>query len=231
MVDAEEKNIENNNNEENNSDNNSLENSELKKTSKDSDIENEYQNDESQQEASREEQLSEEIIEIKEEKIRLLAEMENLRKRFEKEKTDSIKFGSTNIIREMLSPGDNLERALAAIPEKETLPDSIKNLIQGLKMVQREFNSILEKNGVKKIAALNEKFDHNYHQAMMEIEKDDVDEGVVVQEIQPGYTMHDRLLRPAMVGVSKKVKKENTGKNTENSNKNNNINKKNKENK
>ena len=145
-----------------------------------------------------------EIIFLKEEKLRILAEMENLRKRFEKEKIDSIKFSSINFIREILSPGDNLERALAAIPKGEKLSQSINNLVEGLKMVQKEFSTILEKNGVKKIESLNKKFDHNYHQAMMEIEKEDVGEGTVVQEIQPGYIMHDRLLRPAMVGVSKK---------------------------
>ena len=128
-----------------------------------------------------EEELLDEISILKEEKIRVLAEMENLRKRFEKEKTESIKYGSTNIIREILSPGDNLERALAAIPSDEKLTDSLKNLVEGLKMVQREFTSILEKNGVKKIDSLNKKFDHNYHQAIMEIEKENVEEGLVIQ--------------------------------------------------
>ena len=151
-----------------------------------------------------EEKLLNEVTILKEEKLRLLAEMENLRKRFEKEKIELIKFSNTNLVREILSPGDNLERALAAIPKDEKLPQSIKNLVEGLKMVQKEFNTILERNGVKKIDSINKKFDHNYHQAMMEIEKEDVAEGIVVQEIQPGYTMHDRLLRPAMVGVSKK---------------------------
>ena len=149
-----------------------------------------------------------EITVLKEEKLRVLAEMENLRKRFEREKNELIKFSSINLVREILSPGDNLERALAAIPQDEILPQSIKNLVDGLKMVQKEFNTILEKNGVKKINSLNKKFDHNYHQAIMEIEKEDVAEGVVVQEIQTGYTMHDRLLRPAMVAVSKKLSAE-----------------------
>ena len=151
-----------------------------------------------------EEKLLNEITILKEEKLRLLAEMENLRKRFEREKIELIKFSNTNLVREILSPGDNLERALAAIPKDEKLPQSVKNLVEGLKMVQKEFSTILEKNGVRKIDSLNKKFDHNYHQAMMEIEKEDVAEGTVVQEIQPGYIMHDRLLRPAMVGVSKK---------------------------
>ena len=173
----------------------------LKIFPKKSDVDNKK---ESEKETNKEEQLLNEVIILKEEKLRLLAEMENLRKRFERDKIDLIKFSSINLIREILSPGDNLERALAAIPKDEKLPQPIKNLVEGLKMVQKEFSTILEKNGVKKIDSINKKFDHNFHQAMMEIEKEDVDEGTVVQEIQPGYIMHDRLLRPAMVGVSKK---------------------------
>ena len=151
--------------------------------------------------------LKEEIKTLKEEKIRVLAEMENLRKRFEREKIDSIKYGSVNFARDILSPGDNLERALSAINEEEGHPQSIKNLIEGLLMVKKELSTALEKNGVEKIDTLNKKFDPNLHQAMMEIENNDLDEGVVVQEIQTGYMMHDRLLRPAMVGVSKKPQK------------------------
>ena len=151
--------------------------------------------------------LKEEIKTLKEEKIRVLAEMENLRKRFEREKIDSIKYGSVNFARDILSPGDNLERALSAINEEEEHPQSIKNLIEGLLMVKKELSTALEKNGIEKIDTLNKKFDPNLHQAMMEIENNDLDEGVVVQEIQTGYMMHDRLLRPAMVGVSKKPQK------------------------
>ena len=152
--------------------------------------------------------LKEEIKTLKEEKIRVLAEMENLRKRFEREKIDSIKYGSVNFARDILSPGDNLERALSAINEEEEHPQSIKNLIEGLLMVKKELSTALEKNGITKIDSLDKKFDPNLHQAMMEIENNDLDEGVVVQEIQTGYMMHDRLLRPAMVGVSKKSQKE-----------------------
>ena len=151
--------------------------------------------------------LREEIKTLKEEKIRVLAEMENLRKRFEREKIDSIKYGSVNFARDILSPGDNLERALSAINEEEEHPQSIKNLIEGLLMVKKELSTALEKNGITKIDSLDKKFDPNLHQAMMEIENNDLDEGIVVQEIQTGYMMHDRLLRPAMVGVSKKPQK------------------------
>mgnify|MGYP001403899994 FL=1 len=156
-------------------------------------------------ENTQEDNLEKEIETLKEEKIRLLAEMENLRKRFEREKVETIKFGSINLARDILSPGDNLERALDALPEDENHSESIKNLIDGLKMVLKEYKSALEKHGVKKIETLNQKFDHNFHQAMMEVENNDVEEGTVVQEVQSGYTMHDRLLRAAMVGVSKKT--------------------------
>ena len=166
--------------------------------------------EDSTEEENEEERLQEEVRTLKEDKIRVLAEMENLRKRFDREKIDSIKYGSVNFARDILSPGDNLERALSAINQEEDHPQSIKNLIEGLKMVQKEFSSALEKNGISKINSMNEKFDPNLHQAMMEVERDDLDEGIVVQEIQTGYMMHDRLLRPAMVGVSKKPKQNNT---------------------
>ena len=172
--------------------------------------ENNNEDVESEEEGTKETEvdiLKEEIKTLKEEKIRVLAEMENLRKRFEREKIDSIKYGSVNFARDVLSPGDNLERALSVINEEEEQSQSIKNLIKGLLMVKKELSTALEKNGITKIDSLDKKFDPNLHQAMMEIENDDLDEGVVVQEIQTGYVMHDRLLRPAMVGVSKKPQK------------------------
>jgi len=148
--------------------------------------------------------LNEEIENLKEEKLRILAEMENLRKRFEKDKIDSIKYGNHNLAKDMLTLGDNLSRALDAISSDEKRSESFNNLIDGLKIVQKEFVMILEKHGVKKIESINKKFDHNYHQAMLEVETDEFNEGYVVQEIQSGFTLHDRLLRPSMVGVSKK---------------------------
>ena len=149
--------------------------------------------------------LKEEIESLRDEKLRILAEMENLRKRSEKDKIDSIKYGSANLARDILSPSDNLSRALESVLTDDKAPTSIKNLIDGLKMVQKEFMTILEKHGVEKIEAMNKKFDHNYHQAMLEIETDNCEQGIVVQEIQSGFMMHDRLLRPSMVGVSKKT--------------------------
>ena len=151
------------------------------------------------------EKAQEEIEQLRDEKLRLLAEMENLRKRSERERGDSVRYGCINLARDILSPDDNLTRALDAIPQEETNSDTINNLVDGLKMVQKEFSTVLEKYGVKKIDALNKKFDHNFHQAMVEIENNEVEHGTVVQEMQSGYTMHNRLLRPSMVGVSKKT--------------------------
>ena len=175
------------------------------------DASNNSENDESyeedninESEKSPEELLKEEADKLRDEKLRLLAEMENLRKRSDKERIDSIRYGSVNLARDILSSDDNLTRALEAIPKEEEKSETVINLIDGLKMVQKEFSNILEKYGVKKIEALNTKFDHNFHQAMVELENDDVEEGTVIQEMQKGYMMHERLLRPSMVGVSKK---------------------------
>jgi len=177
---------------------------------------NETENDENFQNSDDNKDYQEKIIKLQEDlsiakegKLRLLAEMENLRKRVEKEKIESIKFGSINLSRDILSPCDNLVRALDSLSNGEKNDKDNKSLLNGLRMVHQELIAILEKHGVKKINALNEKFDHNFHQAMMEIESDDAESGTVVQELQAGYTMHDRLLRPSMVGVSKKKEEEN----------------------
>ena len=187
---------------------------ELDMNSQNENIENEREgdleksiSDNSKEDEIIEENLQEQIEQLRDEKLRLLAEMDNLRKRTDRERSDSVRYGSINLARDMLSPEDNLTRALEAIPEEEKSSDTINNLIDGLKMVQKEFATILKRHGVRKIEALNNKFDHNLHQAMVEVENDEVEPGIVVQEMQSGYIMHDRLLRPSMVGVSKKVKK------------------------
>ena len=148
------------------------------------------------------EELEKEVLIAKDEKLRLLADMENLRKRFDKEKTESIKYGSSNLARDILAPFDNLDRALNALNIEKNKNN--EGLIDGLKMIYQEMTTILKKHGIEKINALNEKFDHNYHQAMMEIDSDEHEPGTVIKELQAGYTMHERLLRPSMVGVSKK---------------------------
>jgi molecular chaperone GrpE len=190
--------------EKNNSDIINSENENLEQNStvaNDTDADNEKQNE-------LEENLRDEIEQLRDEKLRLLADMENLRKRSDRDRMDSIRYGNTNFARDILSLGDNLSRALDAIPKDAEKTETITNLINGLRMVQREFTSILEKHGIKKIEALNKRFDHNFHQAMMEIESEEVEEGIVIQEIQSGYNMHDRLLRPSMVGVAKKPNKD-----------------------
>ena len=170
--------------------------------SSDTSVDDDDQND------SQEENMRDEIEKLRDEKLRLLADMENLRKRSDKERADSIRYGSIKFARDILSPSDNLSRALESIPKNTQKTETITNLISGLQMVQKEFTSILERHGIKKIEALNQRFDHNFHQAMMEIESEEAEEGFVIQEIQSGYTMHDRLLRPSMVGVAKKPMKE-----------------------
>ena len=157
---------------------------------------------------SQDDLLREEIEQLRDERLRLLAEMENLRKRTDKEKIDSLKYGSFNFAKDIIRIDDNLSRALEAFPTEDKISDTVKNLIDGLKMVQKDFATIVEKHGIKKVEALHKKFDHNLHQAMVEIESQDAEEGIVIQEMQSGYTMHDRLLRPSMVGVSKKPNKE-----------------------
>ena len=190
--------------EKNNSDIINGENENLEQNStvaNDTDADNEKQNE-------LEENLRDEIEQLRDEKLRLLADMENLRKRSDRDRMNSIRYGNINFARDILSLGDNLSRALDAIPKDAEKTETITNLINGLRMVQREFTSILEKHGIKKIEALNQRFDHNFHQAMMEIESEEVEEGIVIQEIQSGYNMHDRLLRPSMVGVAKKPNKD-----------------------
>jgi len=190
--------------EKNNSDTINSENENLEQNStvaNDTDADNEKKNE-------LEENLRDEIEQLRDEKLRLLADMENLRKRSDRDRMDSIRYGNINFARDILSLGDNLSRALDAIPKDAEKTETITNLINGLRMVQREFTSILEKHGIKKIEALNKRFDHNFHQAMMEIESEEVEEGIVIQEIQSGYNMHDRLLRPSMVGVAKKPNKD-----------------------
>ena len=190
--------------EKNNSDIINSENENLEQNStaaNDTDADNEKQNE-------LEENLRDEIEQLRDEKLRLLADMENLRKRSDRDRMDSIRYGNINFARDILSLGDNLSRALDAIPKDAEKTETITNLINGLRMVQREFTLILEKHGIKKIEALNQRFDHNFHQAMMEIESEEVEEGIVIQEIQSGYNMHDRLLRPSMVGVAKKPNKD-----------------------
>ena len=151
--------------------------------------------------------LNEEITDLKDQRLRAIAELENFRKRAEKDQSDALKYGFSNFAKEIINIRDNIERAQSSISEEAKNNEAIKSVIEGIDLIAQSVVSTFEKIGIKKIESLNEKFDHNLHQAMMEIENDDLEPGTIVQELIPGYTLHDRLLRPAMVGVSKKTKK------------------------
>jgi molecular chaperone GrpE len=153
------------------------------------------------------EKLNEEITSLKDQRLRAIAELENFRKRAEKDQSDALKYGISNFAKEIINIRDNIERAQSSISDEAKNNEAIKSVIEGIDLIAQSVVSTFEKIGIKKIDSLNEKFDHNLHQAMMEIENDELDPGTIVQELIPGYTLHDRLLRPAMVGVSKKTKK------------------------
>ena len=153
------------------------------------------------------EKLNEEITGLKDQRLRAIAELENFRKRAEKDQSDALKYGISNFAKEIINIRDNIERAQISISDEAKNNEAIKSVIEGIDLIAQSVVSTFEKIGIKKIESLNEKFDHNLHQAMMEIENEELEPGTIVQELIPGYTLHDRLLRPAMVGVSKKSKK------------------------
>ena len=160
--------------------------------------------------------LNEEISDLKDQRLRAIAELENFRKRAEKDQSDALKYGVTNFAKEIINIKDNIERAQSSISDEVKTNEAVKSVVEGLDLIAQATVSTFEKIGIKKVESINQKFDHNLHQAMMEIEKDEMEPGTIVQEILPGYTLHDRLLRPAMVGVSK-----NTQENQDNKDKKN----------
>ncbi len=150
------------------------------------------------------EELQSEVAALKDQLLRALAEAENIRRRTEREKADMSKYAITNFARQIVSVADNLVRALDSVTEESrNANDELNNLYVGIEMTGRELINGFEQFGIKEIDATGNKFDHNQHQAMFEIDDPSQPAGVVVQEVQKGYTIHDRLLRPAMVGVSK----------------------------
>ena len=150
------------------------------------------------------EALEEQVSELKDQLLRSVAELDNYRKRAEREKEQLRKFGIANFAKDLLSAVDNLRRAVESGPsDLEGADESVKNLIVGVEMTERELLNALEKNGVRKIDPTGEKFDYNFHQAMFEVETDKEEPGIVMQVLQPGYAIEDRVLRAAMVGVSK----------------------------
>ena len=154
---------------------------------------------------------AEEINDLKNQLLRTLADNENNRRRYEKEKEDLSTYIISNFAKEMLSVLDNLQRAVEVSSKIDIEDDKVdKNtldFIEGVKLTEKQLNSINEKFKVTKVDSLNNKFDPNMHQAMFEIENDDEEEGTVLQVIQDGFKIEDRLLRPALVGVSKKISK------------------------
>ncbi len=159
------------------------------------------------------------IKELEDKLTRSFAEMENQRRRFEKEKEDAFEYGGYSFAKEALSLIDNLERSKQVLENDESLKnsDALKKIIEHLEIINKDLISIFTKNNIKPIDCLNKKLDPNYHQAMMEIENDQKEPGTIIQEIQKGFTIKDRLLRPSLVGVSKKtVKNEENKENKEN---------------
>ena len=162
--------------------------------------------EEEEEEEEEDNDLEVKIKELKDQLMRTLADGENLRKRTLKEVEQAKKYSHISFVRDLVSSVDNLKRALDSIPEdKSNLSEPIKNLILGLEIVEKEIVTTLEKNNIKQISPLGEKFDYNFHQAMFEVPTNDCDPGLIVEVSQNGYLLYDRLVRPAMVGISKKI--------------------------
>ena len=148
----------------------------------------------------------EKILELEDKLARTFAEMENQRRRFEKEKDEAFEYGGFSFAKEALSLLDNLERSKQILENDETLKnsDALKKTLEHFNIINKDMISIFSKNNIKPIDSLNKKLDPNLHQAMMEIEDNNKEPGTIIQEIQKGFTIKDRLLRPSLVGVSKK---------------------------
>ena len=154
-----------------------------------------------------ENKIKNQIAELNDKILRLLAENQNLRKNHEKEKEDIIKYGSFNFASQILSLTDNLDRAFSIFKNNEKFKDKeFLEITSGIELIEKELQNTLEKNFITYIDCLNKKFDPNFHQALSEIESDK-EPGTIVDEIQKGYMLHDRLLRPSLVNVAKSTKK------------------------
>ena len=155
---------------------------------------------------SKEKPLDEIILELEDKLARSFAEMENQRRRFEKEKEEAFEYGGFAFAKEALNLIDNLERSKQTLLNDEELKNSVtlKKTLEHFDIINKDLITIFEKNNIKPIESLNKKLDPNYHQAMIEIEDDQKEPGTIIQEIQKGFTIKDRLLRPSLVGVSKK---------------------------
>ena len=176
------------------------------------DQDSEDKNLESEKKEKEDEKLSpeEELETLKDKLARTFAEMENQRRRFEKEKEDAYEYGGYSFAKEALNLLDNLERSKAVLESDEKLKntDALKKIVEHLDIINNDMLSIFKKNNIEPVKSINEKLDPNLHQAMLEIEDESKEPGTIVQEIQKGFMMKDRLLRPALVAVSKKIVKE-----------------------
>jgi len=151
--------------------------------------------------------LQDEVAASKDRLLRLAAEMENLRKRSDREKAEATLYAATNFARDLLSVADNLGRALQALPQEERdhAGEVERNLIAGVELTERELASVFQRHGIRRLEVVGHKFDPNFHQAIYEVPTDEKPPGTVMQEMQAGYAVGDRCLRPAMVGVAKAV--------------------------
>ena len=156
------------------------------------------------------EETPEEKLKATQEKLlRTMAEMENQRRRFEKEKQEAFEFGGFNFAAESLLLIDNIDRAIVSFKNDESLKNNkdLDKIIDGIEIVKKDLVSVFKKNGIEAIECIDKKFDPNFHQAMLEVENNTKVPGTVIQEIQKGYMMKDRLLRPSLVGITKKIEK------------------------
>ena len=170
-------------------------------------LEEQDQNVSSDIEEKKEASPEEKVIELEDKLARTFAEMENQRRRFEKEKDDAFDYGGFLFAKEALNLIDNLARSKLILESDETLKDSeaLKKILEHLDIINKDLISTFTKNNIKPIECLNKKLDPNFHQAMMEIEDDQKEPGTIIQEVQKGFMIKDRLLRPSLVGVSKKT--------------------------
>jgi molecular chaperone GrpE len=144
-----------------------------------------------------------ELADTRDRLLRALAETENVRRRFQREREDSQKYAISGFAKDLLSAADNLRRALESMPEAEIADQRTRSLLDGVAATERELLAAFERHGLTRIDPIGERFDHNFHQAIFEAERPGAQPGTVVEVLQPGYVLHDRLLRPAMVGVAK----------------------------
>jgi molecular chaperone GrpE len=148
-------------------------------------------------------QLEAQLADSKDQLLRALAETENVRRRMQREREDVQKYAISGFAKDLLSAADNLRRAIEALPETEVSDPRTKSMLDGVAATERELLAAFERNGLKRIDPRGDRFDHNFHQAIFEVERPGAAAGTVVEVLQPGYVLHDRLLRPAMVGVAK----------------------------